>query len=138
MKGYPFSIQLPIQWGDMDALGHVNNTVFFRWFESVRVAIGHKAGLLSTPPGESGPIVAHTGCDYRKALRYPGDVTVGARVRRIGTTSIEMEYAIARVDTPAEIVATGRSIVVLVNYASGEKVPVPTPLRVALLYYHAQ
>ncbi len=138
MKGYPFSIVLPIQWGDMDALGHVNNAVFFRWFESVRVAIGLKAGLVSTPPGETGPIVAHQSCDYRKPLRYPGDVTVGARVRRIGTTSIEMEYAIARTDAPGDLVATGRSIVVLVHYGSGEKVPVPTPLRVSLLYYHEQ
>ncbi len=138
MKGYPFQIQVPIQWGDMDALGHVNNAVYFRWFESVRVAIGHKVGLIATPPGETGPIVAHTGCDYRKALRYPGDVTVGARVRRIGTTSIEMEYAIARTDAPNDLIATGRSIVVLVRYATGEKVPVPTPLRVSLLYYHEQ
>src|SRR5688572_13970864 len=91
---YPVVITLPVQWGDQDKFGHVNNTIPFRWFESARIAyleqsdLGH---LMDT--NGLGPILAAIGCNYRRQLHYPDTVHVGARVNSIGRTSMVMGHA---------------------------------------------
>jgi acyl-CoA thioester hydrolase len=132
MNGFAFSLELPILWGDMDSLHHVNNARYFAWFEAVRIAyIDH---LRDTLPGAGavGPILASTSCDYLRPVVYPGTVSVGARVTEIGSSSVRMEYAVARTDAPAELCARGTSVVVLVRYATLEKVRVPDEMRAAI------
>ena len=92
---YAIVIALPILWGDQDAFGHVNNTAPIRWFESVRIAYMEHSGLgHSTDASGLGPILAAISCNYRRQLHYPDTVHVGARVSRIGRTSMIMEHAI--------------------------------------------
>jgi acyl-CoA thioester hydrolase len=136
VTGYPFTISFPLQWGEMDALGHVNNTRYFAWFESARIQLVDRVGALRGRPGpgggEVGPILAHTSCDYLKPMVYPADVLVGVRVGKIGNTSVEMEYAAARADAPEQHFARGRSVIVMVRYATAEKIPISPELRAAL------
>jgi len=136
MKGFAMVVELPILWGDMDALRHVNNTRYFAWFEAARIAYfdrlqaapgGAGAGL-----GEVGPILASTSCDYLRPVVYPGAVRIGARVTEIGTSSLRMEYAVCRADTPEDLCARGTSVIVLVRYATLEKVRVPDEVRAAI------
>ncbi len=95
LEGYPVVISVPVQWGDQDAFGHVNNTVYFRWFESARIGYLLRIGLRTLQADERiGPILASSSCEYRKSITFPDTVRVGVRVTRIGRTSIGFEHRI--------------------------------------------
>jgi acyl-CoA thioester hydrolase len=138
MQGFPVTLELPVHWGEMDALRHVNNAHFFRWFESARIAYfdrlraaipgaGATVGL-----GEIGPILASTSCDFLRPVTYPAVVRVGARVSELGNSSMRMEYAVERTDAPDDVCAKGTSVVVLVRYTTLQKVRVPDEMRMAI------
>jgi acyl-CoA thioester hydrolase len=129
MEGFPIVVRFPVLWGDMDALGHVNNARYFTWFEAARIAYLRELGLATTGVPELGPILAHASCDFLRPVRWPADVAVGARVGKIGRTSFEMHYAVALQSTPDDPFARGRGVVVLIDYSTGEKVAVPDALR---------
>jgi acyl-CoA thioester hydrolase len=129
LAGFPVVIRWPVQWGDMDAFQHVNNTVFFRWFESARIAYTMRIGLKGMMETERvGPILASMSCDYCRPLVYPDTVLIGSRVTRIGRTSLVMEHALVSVDLRA-IAAEGRSTIVVFDYAANKPTPVPDAIR---------
>ena len=135
MKGFALVLELPVLWGDMDALRHVNNTRYFAWFEAARIAYFDRVRAAPGPGaglGEVGPILATTSCDYLRPVVYPGTIQVGVKVTEIGTSSLRMEYAVTRADAPDEPCARGTSVVVLVRYATREKVRVPDDVRAAI------
>jgi len=114
----------------MDALGHVNNARYFTWFETARIALFEEIGLANTGADlEVGPILARIECTFRRPLHYPDTIRAVCRVVRLGNTSFVLSHAVLRGD---EVVAEGDGVVVLVNYASGHKVPIPDDLRAAL------
>lgn len=123
------TVEVPIAWGDMDALGHVNNTVYLRWFETARIALFDALGVDANRPSEIGPILATTTCNFRRPLAYPGTVRVTASVSRVGNTSFVVDYDI---QCDGETAADGTSVIVLVNYATGAKIPVPSAMRARL------
>jgi acyl-CoA thioester hydrolase len=129
MDDYPVTVAVSVQWGDMDALGHVNNARYFTWFESARMALFERVGLTSVGTPTVGPILAHTRCDFLAPVTYPAELVAGSRIDRLGTTSFTMGYGIARAATPGELVARGEGVVVLIDYTSGAKVPIPDDLR---------
>jgi len=132
MDDFPVVLRLPLLWGDMDALGHVNNTRYFRWFESARIAYFERIGLRVSEPSAIGPILAATTCDFLRPLNYPADLSVGACVPTMGRTSFTMEYAVALSIAPNQHCARGSGVIVLINYESGEKVPIPDAMRDAI------
>jgi acyl-CoA thioester hydrolase len=132
MQRFPVVVRVPVQWGDMDALGHVNNAVYFTWFESARIALFERVGLATTGVPAVGPILAHTRCDFLAPVRYPGEVLAGTRIERLGTTSFTMEYEAALAGDPERPVARGQGVVVLIDYRDGGKVPLSASLRDAL------
>ena len=92
---YPAVLRLPVQWGDQDAYRHVNNVVYFRWFESARIVYLEKIGLKEMYHAQGiGPILAAIACNYRRQLNYPDTVDVGAKITRIGRTSMEMVHVL--------------------------------------------
>lgn len=135
MNEYPVTIELPIQWGDMDSLGHVNNARYFTWFESARIALFREVEMATGGTPARGPILARTSCDFLAPLEWPGEITVGTRIARIGTRSFTMEYAIARADFPDRPVATGEGVVVMMDYRRGETVEIGDELRERLERY---
>jgi len=136
MLGFPVTLELPVQWGEMDALKHVNNARFFTWFESARIAYFDRLRIpgagATVGLGEIGPILASTSCDFLRPVAYPGVVRVGARVSEIGNSSLRMEYAVERTDAPEDLCARGSSVVVLVRYVTLEKVRVPDEMRAGI------
>ena len=132
MQRYPVVVRVPVQWGDMDALGHVNNAVYFTWFESARIALFERVGLAITGTPEVGPILAHTRCDFLAPVRYPAEVVAGTRIERLGNTSFTMAYEVTLAGEPERPVARGEGVVVLVDYRDGSKVPLSATLREAL------
>jgi len=129
---YPVSITLPVQWGDQDAFGHVNNTVYFRWFESARIAYADRIGLSDLMTRTKvGPILASIQCHYRRQVTYPESVHIGARVTRIGRTSFSIVHAILRASDHA-LAAEGESTVVVFDYNTQSPCPVPEDIRASI------
>jgi acyl-CoA thioester hydrolase len=126
-------LRLPVLWGYMDAMGHVNNTVYFRFFESARVEYMQRMGLFASQEGDHAvvPILASTKCDYKVPLTYPDEVLVTATTVKIGRTSFVQEY---RVHSTAQdaVSATGEGVVVCVDRKTGKPVPVPEDVRAAM------
>jgi len=124
LTDYPVVVTVPVAWGEMDSLGHVNNIVYFRYFESARIVYLEKSGLIEVMRLSGvGPILARTSATYRKPVRYPDTLSVGARVATIGTTSFLMEYLV--VSETLGTAATGDAVIVTYDYAKGAKAPVP-------------
>lgn len=130
---FPVVVTFPVQWGEMDALGHVNNARFFAWFESARIALFQRIGVMADGRRDVGrdlgPILATTSCDFIRPVQYPCTVSIGARVAAVGRTSVTMEYAAWLEGRPHEPCAKGASVAVLVDYATMQKVPVPAEVR---------
>ena len=127
---YPVEVPIRVQWGDMDALGHVNNARYFTWFESARMALFERLRLDSQGIPEVGPILAHTSCDFLAPVTYPAELVAGTRISRLGTTSFGMDYGIRQVSPGTERpVARGEGVIVVIDYRTGAKVPIPAELR---------
>jgi acyl-CoA thioester hydrolase len=131
-RRFPVVVRFPVHWSEMDAMGHVNNARYFTWFESARIALFERVGLATAGVPETGPILAHTSCDFLAPVRYPAEVVCGTRIARVGTTSFTMEYEAALAAAPDRPVARGEGVVVMIDYRSGGKVPIPDALRQAL------
>ena len=129
IEGFEVVVRLPVLWGDMDAFGHVNNTRFIRWFESARIAHFERVGIETGAAVGIGPILAHVSCDYLAPVDFPGEVLVGVRATRIGTTSLTHEYVVTLSDRPDQPVAKGTGVIVMYDYDTGTKAPVPDDLR---------
>lgn len=132
LDGYPVVITLPVQWGDQDAFAHVNNVVYFRWFESARIAYFLRIGLMAGPDGRPvGPILAASSCEYRRSVVFPDTVHVGIRATRIGRSSIGLEHRIVSERQDA-LAAEGTSTTVFYDYAAKKPHPVPDEVRRAI------
>ena len=125
----PVTITLPIQWGDMDSLGHVNNAKYFTWFESARMALFERVGMATSGSPSEGPILARTECDFVAPLHWPGEILVGTGISRVGTKSFTMLYEIARTDAPDDLVARGEGVIVMMDYEAGQTVEISGRLR---------
>ena len=115
-----------MQWGDQDAFNHVNNVVYYRWFESARIAYFRRMGLMGIDSANRiGPILASSTCEYRKPITFPDTIRVGIRVTRIGRTSIGFEHRIVSEELKT-LAAEGISTTVVVNYDDYRPHPVPS------------
>ncbi|NNC91545.1 MAG: acyl-CoA thioesterase [Acidimicrobiia bacterium] len=129
IEGFAVVERIPVLWGDMDAFGHVNNTRFIRWFETARIAHFGRVGITTARAEGVAPILAHISCDYLSPVEFPAEIVVGARVSHIGTTSFRHEYVVALSEAPDSPVARGTSVIVMYDYQSGNKVPIPEDLK---------
>jgi len=129
LAGYPVVVEVPVAWGEMDAFGHVNNIVYFRYFETARIAYFERLDVpefLARDP--VGPILAETSCRFRAALSYPDTVWVGARVESVGEDRFVMRYAVLS-RRLGRLAAEGEGILVCFDYRQNKKAPVPERLR---------
>ena len=129
---YPVKLVLPVQWGEMDAYDHVNNVVYFRYFENARIAYLDRIGWMAAKVESGlGPIIASTSARYRKPVSYPDRLLVGARISDIQTDRVTFEYRL--VSTKLNAVASeGQALVVSYDYRAGKKVPIPEAVRLAI------
>ena len=134
---WPVTIELPVQWGEMDSLGHVNNVVYLRWFESARMAYFDAAGVWDRKDQGIGPILARSTIDYRLALTYPDSVRVAATVTKLGKTSLTMGMRLRSKQQERAIAAEGEAIVVMLNYRTGEKLDLGDELRRRIVQFEA-
>ena len=127
---------IEVRWGDMDAQGHVNNTVYFTYCESARVELLRKIGFKGKQAGlTEGPTLVHASCDFKKQVVYPAKLDVGLRVERISQRSFKIIYGLF-FHGSEELAATATSINAWANYAEGRSVELPEEIRSALAEYH--
>ncbi len=127
---FPHFIQEQVRWGDMDALGHVNNATYFVYCESVRMSFFRAIDLEAlTAGGTHGPALVTATCNFKRQVKHPATLDIGLVVSRIGGKSFTLGYGIFEGE---HLVADGSSVVVWVNYAEGTSQPLPDALRTAL------
>jgi acyl-CoA thioester hydrolase len=127
--GWAFAIRHRVRWSECDPFGHANHRAYFEWFEEARNRYLEVAGLPVLSALTPGPVIAEADIRYRRPLSYGDEILVTARTVRLGRTSFEMEYAVWR----RGLCAQGRAVLILVVNATGEKTPLPEPLRRAML-----
>jgi acyl-CoA thioester hydrolase len=127
-KKLTLEMTIPIRWGDMDRMGHVNNTVYFRYFEIVRLEWLHEVGA-ATDPGGSGPVIINAFCNFLRQLTYPGDVLARHYVANPGRTSFDTYITLERTDQPGVVYAEGGSKTVWTDYRAQKSAPLPDWLR---------
>jgi acyl-CoA thioester hydrolase len=129
LAGYPVVVRIPVQWGEMDAYGHVNNTVFFRYFETARVKYLQECGFLESYDREKvGAILHSTSCRFRRSLFYPDTAIVGTRALDVREDRYTMVYELVS-ERHGAIVAEGQDIVVSYDYSIRQVAPIPDPVR---------
>jgi acyl-CoA thioester hydrolase len=119
---------IAIRWGDMDAMGHVNNAVYFRYMEQARVSWFESLAAGPDPRG-SGPIIVNASCTFMKELVYPGQVELRMYAGKAGRSSFETWLEMRPSYDPGTIYAEGGAKVVWVDFAKGKSVPLPDRIR---------
>ncbi len=129
IAAFPIVLDVDVAWGEMDAFNHVNNAVYFRYFESARIAFLIAIGFAEPADNDGvGPILASTHCTFKRPLRFPDAVRIGARATELTDDRFVMEYIIHST-TLASTAATGGGVVVAYDYARNTKASIPLRVR---------
>ena len=122
---------MPIRWGDMDAMGHVNNTLYFRYFEIVRLDWFFRAAAPHgiTALDRDGVIIVNAFCNFIRQLEFPGDVLAKLYVANAGRSSFDTFLTLERTDEPGVIYSEGGATTVWLNFAAKKSKPMPQWLR---------
>ena len=130
LKDYPCVISQQVQWGDMDAANHVNNTVYLRYFESARIEFFNQIGFMDFTGDEGvGPILAETNCKYKAPLTFPDNIKITARILpdSIAEYSFIMQHVVYS-EKLQRIAAEGTSRIVCYDYKNKRKALIPNDL----------
>jgi acyl-CoA thioester hydrolase len=119
---------IPIRWGDMDAMGHVNNTIYFRYMEIVRLEWLYAAGGPPDPAG-CGPVIVNAFCSFIRQLEFPGEVRARHYVANPGRSSFDTYITMERSDDPGVIYAEGGATTVWTDFRAQKSAPMPDWLR---------
>lgn len=129
LEGFPVIIELPVVWGEMDSFHHVNNVVYFRYFESARITYFEKIRYMVTMNATGlGPILASARCDFKRPLMYPDKIFVGTRVSEMRADRFVMQFRIIS-QKLQKIAAEGDGVIVSYNYREQQKAPIPEEIR---------
>ncbi len=122
---------IPTRWMDNDAYGHVNNVVYYSWFDTAVNALLVEWGLLDIQHGRTIGLVVETGCRYFRSVAFPDSVEAGVRIAALGSSSVRWEVGLftAGHDSPA---AEGYFVHVYVDRDTRRPVPLPADWRAKL------
>jgi len=129
LAGFPVVVQLPVVWGEMDSYCHVNNVVYFRYFENARLEYFRRLNWFDFEEETGiGPILQATQARFRRPLTYPDTIWVGAKVASLAEDRFTLEHRIVS-QRLNEVAAEGQGTIVTFHYVDGKKVPIPEELR---------
>ena len=120
---------VPIRWGDMDAMGHVNNTVYLRFFEIVRLDWMYGLGRRVDAGAGEGPVIVNAFVNFLRQLEFPGDVRLRHYVANPGRTSLDTFVTVERTDEPGSLYAEGGARMVWTDYTQRKSKPLPDWFR---------
>ena len=119
------------RWADNDVYGHVNNVVYYSFFDTAVNGLLIEAGVLDIHQGEVIGLVVETQCNYFAPIAFPQAVTAGVRVAQLGRSSVRYEIGLFADDAP-DSAAAGHFVHVYVDRATRRPVPLPEPLKAVL------
>ncbi len=122
------TMTIPIRWGDMDAMGHVNNTLYFRYMEIARLQWMFESGVPANPQGE-GPVIVNAFCNFIKQLEFPGEVLIHTYSGVVGRTSFDTYHELFLSSAPETLYANGGATVVWVDFPQQRSATIPERLR---------
>jgi acyl-CoA thioester hydrolase len=129
LAGYPVVVEQAVVWGDMDSYRHVNNVVYFRYFENARLEYFRRLGWFEYERQTGvGPILAATQARFRRPLTYPDTIAIAARAGSVGADRFTIDHIIVSHAQEA-VVTDGHGTVVTFHYAQGKKEHIPDELR---------
>lgn len=114
----------PIAWGDMDALGHVNNARYFDYFQEARIEWLRQLNISMTE--KTGPVVIQVACTFLKPVIYPATVTLCSKIHSLGNSSMMMDHDLYQDEV---MMAQGSCKIVWVDYMQNKSVPLPDEIR---------
>jgi len=130
---FRFSTTLEIRWRALDALGHVNNAVYFTYLEQARVHYLRELGLVTSDPSAIGMILAETSCQFKSPLELGEQVTIYVRVSELRNSSFIVEYRLEGGD--GRLAATARSAQVCYDYQNQRSIPISDQWREIIIAY---
>ncbi|HYV34222.1 MAG TPA: thioesterase family protein [Gemmataceae bacterium] len=126
---YPVIVRQAVVWGDMDSYRHVNNVVYFRYFENVRLEYVRLMGWFEYEEKTGiGPILASTQARFRRPLTYPDTIAIAARAIDLGEDRFTFDHVIVS-EAQQAVVTEGSGLVVVYNYKDGKKAALTSELR---------
>jgi acyl-CoA thioester hydrolase len=128
VKKLVFEELVSIRWGDMDAMGHVNNTTYFRYLETIRIDWMRAIGAMPDPSG-CGPVIVNAFCNFYKQLEYPGDVLIKMYASDPGRTTFETWATMEMPEHPGVIYAAGGATTIWVDFPNQKAVALPDWVR---------
>ncbi|WP_445114718.1 acyl-CoA thioesterase [Acinetobacter sp. WZC-1] len=126
---YPVIYEQKVAWGDMDAFGHVNNVIYYRYMESARIGYFDRLDIFKL---DIYTVVASNQCQYLKPVFYPDTLKIGVRVDEIRNSAIRMHYVVYS-ESQQQVAATGEAVVVFVDQAELKKTAIPEDIRNRIL-----
>jgi acyl-CoA thioester hydrolase len=127
-KQFTHEMVIPIRWGDMDAMGHVNNTIYFRYMEIVRLDWLYRIGGPPDPEA-TGPVIVNAFCNFIRQLEFPGDVLARHYIATPGRSSFDTYITLERTDQPGVIYAEGGALTVWTDFKAQKSTPLPDWVR---------
>ena len=133
INDFPVKIEQEVAWGEMDSFQHVNNIVYFRYFESVRIVYFGKIKIMEIMKDlKIGPILAETQCKFIRPLSYPDRITIGAIIDEIQEDRFLMNYAVSSKSNDDKLAAVGNGLVVYYDYGKRKKAKIPDEVLKAI------
>ncbi|GLT18817.1 thioesterase [Vibrio zhanjiangensis] len=133
LEAFPVVTEVKVAWGEMDALQHVNNVVYFRYFESARLSYFQKIHLLvDSSQTTIGPVLAETSCKYKLPITYPDTLLIGAKVVDLKKDRFTMEYQIVS-QKMGKICTQGQATCVMFDFENKCKVQLPSEIKQGIL-----
>ncbi|WP_336952387.1 acyl-CoA thioesterase [Acinetobacter sp. AS167] len=126
---FPIVYQQKVAWGDMDAFGHVNNVLYYRYIESARIEYFDRLNVFDQ---DVLTVVASSQCKYLKPVFYPDVLHIGARVEEMRNSAIRMHYVLFS-EQQQQIVADGEAVIVFVDKVEMKKALIPQQLRKVII-----
>lgn len=139
-ENFRYSTAIPIRYGDMDTLGHVNNAKYLTYLEQSRISYIRDRGMWDGSLSEQGLIIARIEIDYRAPISMDdGEAIVWTRVSRIGTKSFDMTQVVL-VERGDQIVtaAEAKTVIVVYDYTAAATSPIPDAWRVLIATFEAE
>ncbi|MBT8142422.1 MAG: acyl-CoA thioesterase [Gammaproteobacteria bacterium] len=125
LNDYPVVLEQQVRWGDEDSFQHVNNTVYFKYFEDARIAYFDKIdAMVNMGETKIGPILANARTDFRAALTYPDTISIGCRISDVHEKKFTMQYVVYSHKMDC-IAAEGDGLIVFLDYAKRKSCAIP-------------
>ena len=127
-KKLVYEMRIPIRWGDMDAMGHLNNGSYFRYLETMRIDWMYSIGCVPDPEAE-GPVIVNAFCNFYQQLVYPGNVLMRMYTSDPGRTTFETWGTMERAEAPGVVCAAGGATTIWINFPEQKATELPKWMR---------